>query len=167
MIMWKASSLPREEVDQRPASRGRRPLLSTSLLSLHRRPNRSARLATSLASLARNVVDLRSDELDPAPRREANAVAAATTWHQKVYRSLKPRKAAKGSETLACFLCTRSTYNTGFVVVHGVRLHINCLRCARCQILLEVGDCQIRSVQWAHQSPGVQLGRSGAKPEVS
>ncbi|XP_043222218.1 uncharacterized protein LOC122381734 [Amphibalanus amphitrite] len=157
-------------------------LLSRSLFSL-RRPVRARQLSASVSDLARRVIDLRSaddppqvtGDGDPAKVTETaaeqgdkpssgdrdcaetdpEAFDRSNQWHQKVYRSLKPKAVIRGRSPArglskgaarppTCFLCSGSTANTGFIIVHGHYLHINCLRCARCQILLEVGDCQIR-----------------------
>ena len=68
--------------------------------------------------------------------------ARGDPWHQKVYRSLKPKKVVRGRSPgrpharspcrpPTCFLCSGGMANTGFIIVHGHYLHINCLRCAR------------------------------------
>ena len=130
-------------------------LLSRSLLSL-KRPGRSERhrqLAASVTSLSRQVVDLRSIHdltLGHAPPRGPSPppsppgtgrFSRCDAWHQKVYRSLKPKRVeakrtgrevvVKTTEPPTCFLCSGRTCNTGFIIVNGFYMHFACLHFAR------------------------------------
>ena len=146
-------------------------LLSRSLFSL-RRPGRARQMSASVSDLARRVIDLRSSDEPPQgteseeptkalegverPQAEdenpdseekeedsdGQAFNRACPWHQKVYRSLKPKMTVRGrspgrvhsrstTRSPTCFLCSGGTASTGFIIVHGHYLHISCLRCAR------------------------------------